>query len=139
VDIDPRALKTAAEGHYDAAALVELPLDLRERFVEALDKGFRICESVRRRVAFSRFDLSALAPADNERARYDLICCRNVLIYFQREVQERTLQALTQRIRAQGFLCLGEAEWPAPALAAALQPLPHQTRLFRLLRTLEHP
>jgi chemotaxis methyl-accepting protein methylase len=133
-DIDPLALLAAAKGRYDAAAFDELPVDLRERYLEPVEGGFSVCESVRRRVVFSRKDVTALRTHDDAGVPYDLLCCRNVLIYFEREVQARTLVALCRDIRPGGFLCLGEAEWPIPAVAAGLEALPHRIRIFRLHR-----
>ncbi len=133
-DIDPQALTAAATGLYDGAALDELPPELRGRYLEPSGQGFRVCESVRRRVVFTRQDITALAMAAAPEGHYDLVCCRNVLIYFEREIQERTLTTLCRLIRSGGFLCLGEAEWPTGEIAATLQPLPHKTRIFCLYR-----
>ena len=132
MDIDSQALAAAARGQYDAAALGELPPELREKYLEPAAKGFSICESLRRRVVFTRRDLTAMPTEPGLRGCYDLVCCRNVLIYFEREIQEQTLLALGRSIRPGGFLCLGEAEWPMASIAAALQALPHKTRIFRL-------
>lgn len=131
IDIDPQALAFATQGRYDAAALAELPLALRDRYLVATANGFEVTESLRRRVAFSRRDITEMPPLPGPE-RYDLVCCRNVLIYFERGIQERSLSALCRSLRTGGYLCLGEAEWPMPTLAAAFQPLPHKTRIFRL-------
>ncbi len=137
IDIDARALDVAATARYAASALEELPEELRDRYLLPVEHGFEVCEAVRTRVAFSRGDLMAVTPFAAG-VQYDLICCRNVLIYFEREVQERTLSTLCRHLRSGGFLCLGEAEWPMPSLVPMLQPLAHKTRLFRLLSGIRH-
>jgi hypothetical protein len=46
-------------------------------------------------------------------------------------VQELALDAVRRAVRPEGYLCLGEAEWPSPTVAATLTPLAHDTRIFR--------
>ena len=55
----------------------------------------------------------------------------DVLIYLGHEVQELALHSVRRAVRHEGYLCLGEAEWLAPAIAATLAPLAHDTRIFR--------
>lgn len=127
-DIDPAALEAAARGRYRAAALDELPAILSERFLEADGDEFVVAAAVRARVRFARHDLTATAPRE---ARFDLVCCRNVLIYLEPEVQLRALQSLHRAVAPNGYLCLGEAEWPPAPVADVLEALPHKTRIFR--------
>ena len=54
-----------------------------------------------------------------------------MLIYFDRATQERALRVLRGALRSGGFLCLGEAEWPVPAIAHTLEALAPKTRIFR--------
>lgn len=137
IDIDPQALAFAVQGRYDALALADLPPALRDRYVVGSANGFEVAQSLRRRVAFARGDITTLnVSADTQ--RYDLVCCRNVLIYFERATQERSLSALCRLLRIGGYLCLGEAEWPMPVLAAAFQPFAHKTRIFRLHTRIAH-
>ncbi len=68
------------------------------------------------------------------RPDFDLVSCRNVLIYLQRFAQARATGHLIEMIRDRGVLCLGEAEWPLPEFQKQLEPLPHKTRLFRVHR-----
>jgi len=46
-------------------------------------------------------------------------------------VQELALHAARRAVRPEGYLCLGEAEWPSPASATTLTPLARDTRIFR--------
>ena len=139
-DVDPFALAAAAVGRYAADALVELPPPLAARYVEAPADGaggrrpFGVLPSVARRVVFGRHDLMA-DPV--EIASYDLVLCRNVLIYLRREVQAAALRRLRAALADGGVLCLGEAEWPAPSVAAALETIDARARLFRAVRAAE--
>lgn len=130
-DIDTVALETASSARYSPSALAELPVDLRDRFCERVGNDYTVGASLRDRVRFSRHDLLTNEPPPGD-GRFDLICCRNVLIYFARAPQHEAMQRLWTRLTPGGYLCLGEAEWPLPSLAAPLSPLPLRTRLFRL-------
>src|SRR5690606_26661920 len=82
-------------------------------------------------LAFMHHDL-AMADAPPEGARFDLICCRNVLIYFQRQHQEHIQRLLRDSLVPGGYLCLGEAESLVPAVEAAFDVIDHKSRLFLL-------
>ncbi len=127
-DIDPAALDVAIRGRYKAAALEELPAILSERFLAADGAEFAVAAAVRARVRFARHDLTAPRPGDQV---FDLVCCRNVLIYLEPAVQLRTMQALRRAVAPGGYLCLGEAEWPPAEIAGSLEALPHKNRIFR--------
>ena len=131
-DIDPAALDAARAAAYPAEALAELPPELRERFLRARPDGrYSVDEALRARVRLVAHDLTGRRPAPGAE-KYDLVCCRNVLIYLQREAQERLLHRLSAVIAPGGWLCLGEAEWPAPLVPGRLVPLGRTSHLFRL-------
>ena len=134
-DVDATALNQARAGVYPLAAAVELPAALAAEYLEPViakgQPGYRIQDNLRARVRFARHDITSDAPAPGNE-RFDLVSCRNVLIYLQRAAQARTTRRLLNVLRENGVLCLGEAEWPLPEIAAELAPLPHKTRMFRL-------
>jgi chemotaxis methyl-accepting protein methylase len=86
---------------------------------------------LRSRIHFSRHDVTSTAPPPGGE-RFDIVSCRNVLIYLQPAAQREATQRLLDATAADGVVCLGEAEWPQPSFAAKLQPLPHKTHLFRV-------
>lgn len=138
-DIDPAALAAAAIAVYPPEALAELPAEFIARYLEPVCVGqraaYRVRDILRRRVRFSRHDLTAgVAPPGGE--RFDLVCCRNVFIYLQRNVQQQALRGVCDALVPGGFLCLGEAEWPAPPVAALLQSLGRKTHVFRMVEHL---
>jgi chemotaxis methyl-accepting protein methylase len=143
-DVDGNALKTAEAGLYPAPSAAELPPELAGRYLETVvhrnQECRRVRDPLRSRVRFSRHDLTTATggicetnsnglpfPGDMV---FDLICCRNVLIYFQRSVQERVLHMFCAALAPRGFLCLGEAEWPSAALGP-LEVLDQKARVFR--------
>lgn len=130
-DLDPAALETALAGRYADGALEELPEELRARFLLPSDAGrYSVAGSLRWRVRHVRHDLTA-AQAAPAGAPFDLICCRNVLIYFDRDMQAQVLDGLCDALRPGGYLFLGEAEWPMPQLAGRLSACDRPARIFR--------
>ncbi len=124
-------------GHYSLTAAAELPASFRETWLEPVviqgQPRYRVQDNLRARVNFSRRDVMTNPPANLE--RFDLVSCRNVLIYLQRSAQASATRQLLDMIRDDGVLCFGEAEWPLPEFAERLAPLPHRTRLFRVRRS----
>jgi chemotaxis methyl-accepting protein methylase len=130
-DLDPAALAVADAGCYRSAALEELPDDLRERFTVQAGERHLVDPALRERVEFVRHDLTTASAAPDVGAGFDLVLCRNVLIYFAPRVQERALSLVRRSIVPGGYLCLGEAEWPMPSIAPSLTSLAHKARVFR--------
>jgi chemotaxis methyl-accepting protein methylase len=133
-DLDTSALDTAKAGRYPVSATAELPTALRDAWLEPIvihgETRYRVPDNLRARVSFARGDITDSVPGID----YDLVSCRNVLIYLQRSAQARATGYLLEMIRDGGVLCLGEAEWPLPECLTQLEPLPHRTRLFRVRR-----
>jgi chemotaxis protein methyltransferase CheR len=133
-DIDPAALVQAARGCYPASAVEGLDPTLRARYFEerAAMKGTAFCigPELRGRVSFLRHDVAASRTTPDGR-RFDLVCCRNVLIYLQPPAQLGVEALLAAALRPGGLLCLGEAEWLLPPVAAAFDVVDRKARLFR--------
>ncbi len=105
-DLDEGALATAREGRYPKSIEADVSEDrLRRHFVD--DGGYyRIRKEVRDVVLFS----SHSALKDPPFIRLDLISCRNVLIYLERELQRRLCDMFHYALNPGGFLFLGTAE-----------------------------
>jgi chemotaxis methyl-accepting protein methylase len=130
-DVDPAALAAARAATYPSAEVVDVPFALAARALEPLDDGrVAVAPRAAARVRFAGHDLTSPLPPD-EGGRFDLVCCRNVLIYFVREAQAAILTRLLARVAPGGFLCLGEAEWPPASLARELEVFDRTLRIFR--------
>ncbi len=131
-DVDPLALRAASAARYPGEALVDLPPRLRARHLQACGPGdlHVVREGLRARVRLVAHDLTE-APAAPDGGGFDLVACRNTLIYFRPEVQARVERVLLQGLAPGGLLWLGEAEWPSPAAARVLEPVDKPARLFR--------
>jgi chemotaxis methyl-accepting protein methylase len=134
-DVDSTALNAARVGVYPVAAAAELPPVLTARYLEPIvsreQPAYRVQANLRTRIRFSWHDVTSNAPPPGEQ-RFDLVSCRNVLIYLQPGAQANVTARLLAAAEDNGVLCLGEAEWPLPIFAAKLQALAPRTRLFRV-------
>jgi chemotaxis methyl-accepting protein methylase len=106
-DIDRASLDRARAGCYRIEGLTELPDDLARPYFELAGTERRVVDRVRRRVHVRHLDLSHQPPP---RTDYDLILCRNVVIYFDRPMQERLFQAFADALVPGGYLVLGKVE-----------------------------
>lgn len=128
-DADPGALAAARAAAYPAERLDELPEAHRGRFVLGSDGAFRPDGRLRDRVDFALHDLGAgEGPGDHG---FDLVLCRNVLIYFTRPLQRRAADRLARSLAPGGVLCLGEAEWFTRPAEHGLEPLDRRLHLLR--------
>lgn len=120
-DIDTRALAAAVAGEYGARALSRLPPGLVPRYFERLPDGrHRIIQDLRESVRFSPANLVDRASMAAE-GGFDVIFCRNALIYFDAASRHRAMENLYAALLPGGFLCLGHSETTAP-LPGRLRP-----------------
>jgi chemotaxis protein methyltransferase CheR len=111
-DIDTDVLGRAATGVYRLEAVERMPADRVRRFflrgVGAHEGNVRIRSEVRDLVTFRRLNL--LEPSWPIRTQFDLIFCRNVLMYFDRPTQAALVARLERMLAPDGRLVLGHAE-----------------------------
>jgi two-component system, chemotaxis family, CheB/CheR fusion protein len=125
-DLDAAAIAYARRGVYPANALATLPRDLVEQYFLPLNGGYEVSKRVRSLVIFGEHDLGQRAPFPH----IDLCLCRNVLIYFTPQLQERALQLFAFGLRDGGYLVLGKSETPGP-LAEFFVPAHPQLKIYR--------
>jgi chemotaxis protein methyltransferase CheR len=110
-DIDTTVLARARAGLYDERALHLLSSALRGRYFQATQEGqFRIDPSLREVVTFSQVNLSDAQQMRATVGRFDVIFCRNLLIYFDDAARRAAAASLFESLREGGFLCLGHSE-----------------------------
>ena len=104
-DIDEEELTIARRGEYSAEALRKIRPEWRDKYFHG--KGpMRVNRDIRRLVIFGRSNLGQDAPISH----VDLLTCRNVLIYFDPELQEQILGRLHYALEPGGILFLGKSE-----------------------------
>ena len=111
-DIDRDVLAVAARGVYPAASIDAIPQDCRQQFFER-GKGnssdfVRVKRELREMITFAQFNL--MTPSYSFQNRFDLVFCRNVMIYFDRPEIQKTIEKLSSCLNVGGFLFLGHSE-----------------------------
>jgi len=109
-DIDEDAIAFARRGVYGREALIDVPPALVQRYFVRLGDSYEVGKRIRNMTVFGQHDLAQRAPFP----RIDLVLCRNVLIYFTKELQSRALQLFAFALRDKGYLVLGRAESTTP-------------------------
>jgi chemotaxis protein methyltransferase CheR len=111
-DISTEVLAIAHTGIYTDAMIDAVPAELRKRYVlRSKDRSrqqMRIVPELRASVRFARVNLME-APYQIERDM-DVVFCRNILIYFDKETQQAVLRRLCEHLRPGGFQFLGHSE-----------------------------
>jgi len=109
-DIDTDALEKAPWGSYDRGALRKMAAHLLFKYFTRFQDGkvnrYAVSDQVRAFVTFKHHDVvsNSLNPG------MDLILCRNLLIYFQKELQEKAISNLYHALNPGGYLILGKTE-----------------------------
>ena len=125
-DIDDEALSQARRAAYQEAELEGVPADLRAKYFELRDDRYVFTPDLRRTVIFGRNDLVQDAPI----SRVDLLLCRNTLMYFNAETQQRVLNRFHFALVPRGVLFLGRAEMLL-GRSRMFEPIDLKQRIFR--------
>ncbi|MCS0660741.1 CheR family methyltransferase [Massilia terrae] len=129
IDLSAASIRRARAARYTANAFRGEELEFRDRYFKADGKGYVLREPVRGSVHFRRGNLLDLGA---DAARYDIIFCRNLLIYFDDAAIGRAAAVLSTLLADGGMLLAGPAE--APALCRhgfARLPLPGAFALYK--------
>jgi SAM-dependent methyltransferase len=106
-DICGAFLETARRGVYEEAKVAALPADLRSHYLEPESEGrLAVAPAIRRLVTLRRHGLLEPPPAK----RFDLVSCRNVLIYLRPGARRRALEGLASVLVPNGVLLVGHSE-----------------------------
>ena len=105
-DLHSRSLEKAREGFYPGDIATDVNSERLKRFFQQENGGYRIRKEIRDLVVFAPHNLLADPPF----SRLDLISCRNLLIYLEREVQQDVIELFHYALNPDGTLLLGSAE-----------------------------
>lgn len=114
-DIDTDALEKARAGVYPRECFENTKLGILDRYFIAGEKArrYEIRSFIKEMVSFSMDDCTSpgqMAPANSIFGTFDLVLCRNVLVYFSPELQENVLHKINKTITPGGYLILGDAD-----------------------------
>ncbi|MBW2345714.1 MAG: protein-glutamate O-methyltransferase CheR, partial [Deltaproteobacteria bacterium] len=106
-DIDEETLEKARLGEYDGDAVKEVKKGILDEYFIVCGDYYRIVDSIKILVSFTIHDLTSetyMSPPSGIVANYDLILCRNTLIYFSMPLQERVFLNLFKSLNPGGYL-----------------------------------
>ncbi|MFO7658552.1 MAG: CheR family methyltransferase [Bacteroidales bacterium] len=111
-DISTKMLKVAVDAIYKEEKIEIVPLTFKKKYFlrskNREDQKVRIIPGLRNKIMFERLNL--ISERYNTPDTYDAVFCRNVLIYFDREVQQDILSKICLRLKRDGYLFLGHSE-----------------------------
>jgi len=107
-DISTRALATARQGIYPQESVARLPEELRRRWFTTEADGMVVHNDLRPLVTFNRLNL--VRPPYPMRGSFDVVFCRNVMIYFDQPTRQTVVDQICGLLKPGGLLCLGHAE-----------------------------
>ena len=105
-DLDENAIQRAKVGVYPERSLAEVPNDMKSKYFEKQGAFYKIDDSIKKTVNFQQHNLLK----DTYESNYDLIICRNVMIYFTEDAKDQIYQNFSNSLRPGGILFVGSTE-----------------------------
>lgn len=109
-DVSSRVLQHARRGVYSAGAVERVPPQLRQRYFRRLEDptdSYQVHPSIRRYITFARLNLIEPWPMHGP---FEVVFCRNVMIYFDLPTQEKLVNRLWELLEDGGYLFIGHSE-----------------------------
>ena len=114
-DINQKAINQAQEAIYQSESIKDIKYGLLEKYFIKENKLFKLIPKIKQMVNFSLYDMldkKTHAPPESVYGHFDMIFCRNLLIYFQPSYQEVIFNKLHHSLAQKGYLVLGDVEVP---------------------------
>ncbi|WP_433718377.1 CheR family methyltransferase [Actinoplanes sp. CA-051413] len=110
LDANPAVLHRARTGRYSAWSLRETPDAVRQRYFHANDGDFELDAGIRSAVRFQQYNVATDDEVLWRPDQYDVVFCRNLLMYLTPQVQESLIQRMTRALSPGGYLFLGHTD-----------------------------
>ncbi len=133
-DIEQIRLTTALAGVFPRDKLVETKLEIVDKYFIQSKGNYRLKPEIRKMVNFSLDDLAStdkIAPAASIFGSFDLVFCRNVMIYFNKPAMKRAVRKFIKTLNSSGYLILGESEWIADSQKSAFIEIDHTNHIYK--------
>lgn len=105
-DLDPTIIKRAKEGVYDEIDLKNLSPAIIRKYFDKIEDKYYITSKIKKHITFKNHDLLM----DKYEKDFDLVLCRNVVIYFNSEAKEKLYKEISQSIKKDGLFFVGATE-----------------------------
>ena len=109
-DLNSNSVEHARRGVYGTWSVRDVDPRFAGNFMRRSDGKFEVKPELRERVTFAQHNLIERPPTPSDAPVWDIVLCRNVLIYFEREVALGVLESLTRALSRDGYLVLGASE-----------------------------
>jgi len=112
-DIDRKALESAEKGKYDLDSIKEVKTGVLKEYFIKFNNKYSIISDIKKMIDFSFFDLNNknnFVPPNSIFGGFDIVLCRNVLIYFNTDYHDKLIDKLYKSLKRNGYLILGDAE-----------------------------
>ncbi len=126
-DIDDHMLNKAREGIYTAEQVGNVSKKHLDRYFNEMGGRYQINDSIKRYVKFRHHDVIS----GEEIHYFDLILCRNLLIYLSREVQDEIFERFLRSLNPYGYLIIGKSETLTPQAARKFELIDLSERIYR--------
>ncbi|MDX0445283.1 PAS domain S-box protein [Sinorhizobium medicae] len=126
-DLDEQALRIAREGRYPSTVEGDLSEERLRRFFQREGDHYRVRRDLRDAVLFASHSLLRDPPFSH----LDMISCRNLLIYLDRQLQQQVCNTFHYALNAGGFLFLGSSE--SADYPGLFRPVDRETRIYKAL------
>lgn len=125
-DIDDQALEIARASLYPEAIVTDVPANRLQQYFTKEQNRYRMRKELRERILFARHNILRDPPF----SRLDLISCRNLLIYLDRDIQSEVLRMFHFALNPGGYLFLGNSE-TADICSHLFAPVDKKNRIYR--------
>ena len=106
-DLDTQVLAKGKHAIYNDERVESLGAEVKKHLFEMSSSGFKVKQKYQQKIFFKQLNLMDTWPM---KGKFDVIFCRNVLIYFDRLVQQKLIEKFRHKLHPDGFLILGHSE-----------------------------
>lgn len=106
-DLDTNVLNKASKGCYSEESITGLPQRYRDKYIKTTESGIQMKQSIQKMIHFKQLNLLQHWPMTGQ---FDLIFCRNVLIYFDNETKAKIIARFRKLLAPDGLLFIGHSE-----------------------------
>ena len=129
-DIDEAAIDLARKGHYLKESLMNVSPLIRSQFFTSSNAGdtvYQVTSSVRNPVIFGVHNI----VSDIHLSHMDIILCRNLLIYFEKDLQEKVFEKFCYSLNKGGFMILGKSEVVPPLFRDRFREIARKEKVYQ--------
>lgn len=105
-DLDEKVIERAKIGIYPERSLNEVPVEMKQKYFQKEGSLYKISDDIKKTVTFKQQNLLS----DSFGGPFDLIVCRNVLIYFTEEAKDVLYDKFSKALKTEGFFFVGSTE-----------------------------